>query len=137
LPSQSTGSSKSCSPGSRFAIGFPPSIESATFVAPVTFHLNSLIVGALHSIGFGVALKSVIEMLVLLDAVVGGVAGVGAAVVVVLGGAVVDGVVVDGAVLVLVGASVEVELVAFLPPLLHAASSRMPTITAFRPIAAS
>jgi hypothetical protein len=107
-------------------------------VAPVTFHLNSLIVGALHSMGFGVALKSVIEMLVLLEVVVGGagVVGWGGATVGGLGGAVVGGAV-DGALLVLVGASVEVELDAFLPPLLHAASSRMPTITAFRPIAAS
>jgi hypothetical protein len=136
LPSQSTGSNKSCSPLSRFEIDLP-SIESTTFVAPVTVHLNSLIVGALHSIGFGVALKSVIEMLVLLDALVGGVVGLGAGVVVVgLGGAVVDGAVLV-LVLVLVGARVEVGLVAFLPPLLHAASSRMPTITAFRPIAAS
>ena len=61
-------------------------------------------------------------MLVLLDAVVGTtVGGAAGTVVVVLSRAVVGGVVVDERVLELVGASVEVELDAFLPPLLHAA----------------
>jgi hypothetical protein len=130
LPSQVTGNNKSCVPASKFAIGFPPSIDRLTFAAPVTRHWNSLIVGALQSIGFGVALNPVIVMFVLCGAaVVRGVVGVvgGAA-----GGAVVAGVVPAGAVVVVAvdavvvldGASVDDGLGAvFLAPPLHAAST--------------